>query len=330
MIFRQEEGQFHGRRLVLLALAKDATRPSERKYNMYRHFRNLGVAALVLLASVVAHASSQPKFDAIYVFGDSYCDVGNIFLASGGTIPPAPYFQGRFSNGPLWVEHLAGTYGLPMTPSLTGGADFAFGDAQVLAAVPVSPTQSIPSVPQQVALYLSQHKGKADPNALYIVEGGGNDILNATGGSPSHLGGEIAFSLLVSIRQLQRAGARNLLVPRLFDVGLLPAARVEGISTFASAATTSLNRGLDIGLAFESFADDTHVYRIDTFALLQAVSADGSHYGFADITNPCLNTSVSPPTVCSNPSSNYFWDLVHPTVFGHAFFAVLAEQALNR
>ena len=297
---------------------------------MHRLLRNAGAAALILVICIAAHASPQPKFDAIYVFGDSYCDVGNLFAASGGAIPAAPYFQGRFSNGRLWVEHIAGTYGLPMTPSSAGGTDFAFGGAQVLAAVPISPTASIPSVPQQVAMYLSLHKGKADPNALYIVEGGGNDILDATGGSPSHLGGEIAFHLLVSIRQLQRAGARNLFVPRLFDVGLLPAAKAEGISAFATTATAALNRGLDTGLALESFSDDTRLFRIDTFSLLQAVLADGSHFGFTDVTDPCLNTSVSPPTLCSNPSSNYFWDFVHPTVFGHSFFAVLAEQALNR
>jgi phospholipase/lecithinase/hemolysin len=293
-------------------------------------FRIAGIAALILTYSLAAQAASQPVFDAIYVFGDSYCDVGNLYLATGGALPAAPYYKGRFSNGPLWVEHVAGTYGLPMTPSITGGTDYAFAGAEVLAAVPISPSASIPSVPQQVEEYLSTHNFKADPKALYIVEGGGNDILDATGGSPQALAGEIAFSLLASIRQLRRAGARNLFVPRLFDVGLLPAAKAEGISAFATAATAALNKGLDTGLALESFSDETHLYRIDTYRLLASILNDGSHYGFSDVSDPCLNTLASPTTLCANPSANYFWDFVHPTVFGHAFFAVLAEQELNR
>ncbi len=285
-------------------------------------------ATLMLLASGAAQAGSHPKFDAIYVFGDSYNDVGNLYAASGKTYPPPPYYQGRFSNGPLWVEHVAGTYGLPMAPSLAGGTDYAFGGAQVLAAVPFG-TGSIPSVPQQVELYLSQHKGKADPNALYIVEGGGNDILDATGGSPTTLGVEVGFSLLQTICLLERSGARFLFVPRLFDIGLTPEAQILGTSAFDSAATAALNKTLDEGLRFQSFSRETRLYRIDTFALLQAVVKDGTHYGFTDVTDPCLNTFVSPATLCSNPYVNYFWDGVHPTIFGHSFFAVLAEQELN-
>lgn len=289
--------------------------------------RCIGMAA-VLVLPITAHAASRPAFDAIYVFGDSYNDVGNIFTATGGAVPPAPYFNGRFSNGPIWIDHLAGTYNVKITPSLTGGADYAFGGAEVTQAVPEG-ALSIPSIPQQVDLYLSQHNFKADPLALYIVEGGGNDILDATGGSPDALGREIAFGLLSSIAQLQRAGARYFLVPGLFNVGLLPASVASGNSAFALAASQAANSALDLGIFIESFLPGTHFYRIDTFSMLQAIVKDGSHYGFTDISDPCLNTSASPPTLCSNPYVNFFWDFEHPTIFGHAFFAVAAEQAID-
>ncbi|HYK35927.1 SGNH/GDSL hydrolase family protein [Alloacidobacterium sp.] len=291
--------------------------------------RSMWMAALILILPISARAGSHPAFDAIYVFGDSYCDVGNIFLATGGAVPAAPYFNGRFSNGPIWIDHLAGTYGVTVTPSLAKGTDYAFGGAEVTQAVPEG-SQSIPSIPQQVELYLSQHSFKADPYALYIVEGGGNDILDATSGSPNALGGEIAYGLLSSIALLQRAGARYFLVPRLFNVGLLPASQALGNAAFALAASEAVNRHLDTGLFFESFLPDMHIYRIDTFSLLQAIVTDGTHYGFNDVSDPCLNTSVSPPTLCSNPYVNFFWDAEHPTIFGHAFLAVAAEQAIDK
>ena len=291
--------------------------------------RNMGMAALMLVVPITAHAASHPAFDAIYVFGDSYCDVGNIFTATKGAVPAAPYYNGRFSNGPIWIDHLAGTYGLKITPSLTGGTDYAFGGAEVTAAVPEG-ALSIPSIPQQVALYLSQHNFKADPNALYIMEGGGNDILDATGGSPNALGGEIAYGLLSSIALLEHAGARSFFVPSLFNVGLLPASQATGNTTFALAASQAANKDLDAGLFIESFLPGVHIYRIDTYSLLQAIMADGFHYGFTDISDPCLNMAVSPPTLCSNPYTNFFWDAEHPTIFGHSFFAVAAEQALDQ
>ena len=43
----------------------------------------------------------------MYVFGDSLSDNGNLFDMTGGLAPPSPpYFDGRFPNGPVWVEHL--------------------------------------------------------------------------------------------------------------------------------------------------------------------------------------------------------------------------------
>ena len=62
-------------------------------------------------------------------------------------------------------------------------------------------------MPQQVELYLSQHGGNADPKALYILEGGGNDILNTTTGSPEALGYQIAVGIADSEFMLRQAGA---------------------------------------------------------------------------------------------------------------------------
>ena len=42
----------------------------------------------------------------LIVFGDSLSDTGNIYKATQETIPPPPYFEGRFSNGLLWIDYL--------------------------------------------------------------------------------------------------------------------------------------------------------------------------------------------------------------------------------
>jgi phospholipase/lecithinase/hemolysin len=276
--------------------------------------------------SFVAHAAS-PAYSAIYVFGDSYCDVGNIYFATGGAEPPAPYYAGRFSNGPIWVEHVASAMGLPMTPYLKGGTDFAFGGAWVTQPQ-VTPEGTIPDVPQQVGLYLSLHGGKADPNALYILEGGGNDIVGnlSSGVSTSQLGFEIATGISEGELLLRRGGARNFLIPDLLNVGLLPAAQAN--PTFATAASVATNKSLDALLTIESLLEGVRIRRLPIFALIQAVQTDATHFGFTNVTTPCLN----PITLaeCSDPDHTFFWDTFHPTEFGHADFAVTVETVLNQ
>jgi phospholipase/lecithinase/hemolysin len=274
------------------------------------------------LASIPARAAA-PGYDAIYVFGDSYCDVGNVYLATSHTTPPSPpYFNGRFSNGPLWIEHVASAWGLPMMPSLVpGGTDYAFGGAHVTSAQ-VTPLGTIPSIPQQVELYLSsQPGGRADSNALYVIEGGGDDILGASGLSAQDLGYQIALGISESELLLRRAGAKNFLIPDLLDVGQLPAAKAN--AAFASAATVATNKALDLFLGFEEFLQGVRIHRVDVFSLFHDIRAGSTHFGFTDITDPCLN-----PVPCSDPDHTLFWDTEHPTEFGHAFFAVAVEASL--
>jgi phospholipase/lecithinase/hemolysin len=272
-------------------------------------FISIGLAPFAMQAAT-------PSYDAIYVFGDSYCDVGNIFIATGGAEPAAPYYNGRFSNGPIWIEHVAGGLGLPMKPYLAGGTDYAFGGAFATA-----PQGSIPSVPEQVGLYLAGHGGKADPNALYVIEGGGNDILDATGGSPDALGFQIATAIAESELALRRAGARHFVIPNLFDVGLIPAGQAN--AAFDHEAVVATNRYLNLLLGLEDWIEGVHILRLDVYSLLESLENDPTHYGFTNITTPCLTTSV-----CADPDHTFFWDVHHPTEFGFDLFAVTMQVVL--
>jgi outer membrane lipase/esterase len=289
---------------------------------MRKIFMSLTMAACLGLASTNASAAA-PKFDSLIVFGDSYCDVGNIFAATQGADPIAPYFNGRFSNGPIWVDHVAGFLGLPFSASLVGGTDYAFGGAWVTAPQAI-PGGTIPSVPQQVQMYLAAHGGKADPNALYVIEGGGNDILlSPTSGSPDTLAYQIASGIAESELALRQAGARHFVIPNLFNVGLLPAASDR--VAFASAASAATNQWVNKLLAVEQLLQGIHILRMDVFSLMSAIQADGTHFGFNDITNPCVTT-----TECVDPDHTFFWDTHHPNAFGHAFFAVTLEDVLSQ
>jgi outer membrane lipase/esterase len=293
-----------------------------------KKFRACTIFVCLVFASFAAHAAT-PAYDAIYVFGDSYCDVGNIYAVTKGAVPLSPpYYHGRFSNGPIWVEHVASAMGLPMLPALAGGTDYAFGGAWATEPQ-VTAVGTIPDVPDQVALYLSQHGGKADPKALYILEGGGNDIVGnlGPGGMPAEeLGFEIALAISESELLLRHAGARHFLIPDLFNVGLLPAAQAN--PTYAAAASAATNHALDDLLSVESFFEGIRIQRLNVVPLYDAIEADANHFGFTNVTTPCLDTTTE--TVCADPDHTLFWDTFHPTEFGHVYFAVTVEAVLRQ
>ena len=282
----------------------------------------LTIFTSISLGSGVMSAATS-TYDAIYVFGDGYCDVGNIFIATGGAEPAAPYYHGRFSNGPIWIEHVAGGMGLPMLPYLAGGTDYAFGGAFATAPQSIPGGGTIPSVPEQVGLYLSGHQGKADPNALYVIEGGGNDILDATGGSPDELGFKIAAALAGSELVLRQAGAKHFVIPNLFNVGLIPAGQAN--AAFDLAAVKAANKYLNDFLAVEDLLEGVRILRLDVFSLIQSLETDPFHYGFTNVTSPCFTT-----TTCADPDHTFFWDTHHPTEFGQDLFAVTLEVVLSQ
>src|ERR1043166_3910427 len=92
------------------------------------------VGRAVAAAQPVAPTTAAPgaPYSAIYAFGDSLTDTGNVSLATAGLVPVSPPYADRsFSNGPVWVQDLAQKVGIPaLQPSLAGGSNFAYGGAE--------------------------------------------------------------------------------------------------------------------------------------------------------------------------------------------------------
>jgi len=177
--------------------------------------------AVVLIAIVAFWCRITPTpagspYSALYAFGDSLSDVGSVFAISGGKEPAPPYFDGRFSNGPIWLDYLAARLGTgPMIPSSKlGGKDYAFGGATTGYAPTLSSPSLVPTLSQQVALFNAATHGAAPSSALYAVWVGGEDLLNvlrssATGAQAIQLMRGAAANEATVIAALIRQGARN-------------------------------------------------------------------------------------------------------------------------
>src|ERR1700684_1383316 len=125
----------------------------------------------------------DPVYSAIYAFGDSLSDAGNLSITTSvadATEPfSPPYYQEKygpisgnvFSNGPTWVQDLSLALGLgTLAPSLARGTDFAYGGAETGA------TPQNTGDPEILAISLPARIGafqievlKPSPNALYTL-----------------------------------------------------------------------------------------------------------------------------------------------------------------
>ena len=270
-------------------------------------------SAFVLVITFAFSSLTQAAYTGLYSFGDSLSDTGNVFVATGGATPPSPYFDGNFSNGPVWTDLLGPMLGLPSpTASNTGGTNYAWGGAQTTV------NNSVPSTQFQVAEYLGAAGGVADPNALYTIWTGGNDINAVAGGAPfgDIEAGGLAVASMAS--DLLFAGAQNILVINVPNLGLTPSA--DGNEAGAEFLSVLFNDYVAAGL---DALGSSNVTLLDSFSLLEAIAADPASYGLSNVDDNCLTTTGG--SACDD---YLFWDGLHPTAAGHQLIADAAFAAV--
>jgi outer membrane lipase/esterase len=287
------------------------------------------LAAALALAAAPAFAGT---FSSTVFFGDSLTDSGfyRPFLVQNAG--PSAALVGRFTTNPglVWSEYLADYYGTDASPAWgltnTGivaddGSNYAAGGATIVPGPgfpPTPPTQFAPSLTAQVGAYLSRNGGQADPDALYTLWGGANDLfftLNGATTPQQFLASAQAQVGLVGT--LTNAGARYILVPTMPDVGLTPFGLSQGAA--GSAGITALVNGYNQTLFGGLAQQGLRVIPLDTYTLLHEISANPSVYGFNSATIPaCAGTSL---TCVSTGSGRAFADGVHPSTEAHAILA---------
>jgi len=259
----------------------------------------------VLLLAMTSIASAGP-YSAVFVYGDSLSDTGNIYTITGHTIPPSPpYYNGRFSNGPLAAEYLAFALHSPLVSFAWGGATTGIGNSGDGGTQTTAGFAGLPGMLVQVAGSLNTITPFA-PTSLFVVWGGPDDFI--TGGSVA----TGVADVLTIVGALQSVGATHILVPGMPDLGLTPAYYGDPAATaFSLSFDQALQALLPHGVAY-----------FDTFGFMHQVVANPGAYGFTDVTHSCL-VGLTP---CSNPNQYLFWDDLHPTTAANA---ILAAQFAN-
>jgi phospholipase/lecithinase/hemolysin len=259
------------------------------------------------------------QFREMVVFGDSTVDAGNVFAASGDTFPdPNTYYQGRFCNGPVWVERLASSLGVPVPTAseLFGGTNYAWGGAAT--GLSGNSASGTPNVGTQISYYLARYS-TLDAGQLVVVEGGYNDFGGETDGSFP------VWNLVQEITELAEHGGKYFLVPNLLIVrspGSDPQAFPQ-YKLFASQFNNLLPGELT---KLEKTLGIT-IYHFDDDSVAQQVLNDPAAFGFTNVTDPAKSGDIGAPgTVVDNPDQYFWWDPGHAT---RAFYQILGARVLG-
>lgn len=287
-----------------------------------RRLPALRMISTLVLSLAFGHASA---FSSLYAFGDSLTDTGNIKLALG--IPLAPYEPGgRFSDGPIWIDALAAGLGLSASPALAGGTNYAIGSS----ATGTPPGSTAPTMQDQLGFYVNGYAplglapNSVDPDALYVVWGGANDVrAGSSANSVSNLEG--ILTTLIGL------GANNFLVPNLPDIGLTPESIAGGttLQTSRTAATIAFNAGLASMTDSLRTTHGVSIIDVDVYSFINDAVANPGAYGFTVTNAPCYTGEIGmggAGTVCSNPDEYVFWDGYHP---GSAASTLLGNYAVT-
>lgn len=292
---------------------------------------------LLSLAVCLPLSAFAGPFSSLFIFGDSLSDTGNLSFLTGGAQPgiSQPYFNGRFSDGPIWVEYLATGLGLTGQAAsvFSGGNNYAFAGART--GLGMSP----PGVLAQAvglwgtgdaSLGLSGHSA-ADPNALYVVVGGGNDMRDArsavggTAATRAAAAGVAVNDLASTIGFLASKGARNILVSTLPDLGFTPEAALLGLTSESSDASSWFN-GLIPGLMTFGSGLGLNMNLLDMAGLTNEVRLDPGFYGITNTSLPCFGFAFSAGDSCG---TSLFSDVLHPSSYAHSLIASAALTVLS-
>ena len=268
----------------------------------------------------------------IYVFGDSLSDNGNLFTITGFAPPSPPYFDGRFSNGPVWVEYLDG-----MLPRATLN-DFAVGGA--FSDTRNSNGLGLPGVLTQVDSFLFTGPQLNHRDLCIVWSGANNYIFDLGGSDPSTVVDDVSAAIV----SLEEAGCQSFLIPNLPNIGESPFGMTlpPFFQTLLTDKIAEHNGGLAAEMDILRGDLGIEIVQIDVSMLFDRTLA--GQLGFGNSTVPCLVTitiagvpTPTPTDACpvdetgqieSVAPGTLFMDGVHPTTAVHRMIAAFAFGAL--
>jgi phospholipase/lecithinase/hemolysin len=178
-------------------------------------------------------STANQEISKMIIFGDSLSDQNNL-KSWLRILPGAPYFGGRFSNGPNWVDYMHLETGIIMQNWSVGGAVTHLDnddDARLSTRVAGSVDEEIKRFQEYLEESQDQEGIKDPQSTLFALWSGGNDYLsklyskkeiNIFINNPDLVINEVTSNIINHVNSLYEIGARKFFVVALPDLGIIP------------------------------------------------------------------------------------------------------------
>jgi phospholipase/lecithinase/hemolysin len=301
----------------------------------------------------------------LFSFGDSLSDSGNSKSVSqsakGFTFPPAPYDDGRFSNGPVAVEYLWQIFNPGSTAfknSLSPGnkdTNYAIGGSSSglqnylelhppVISAGLSTAYNEKGNAWQLDSFASQNQTFDPDTSLFSVWFFPNDLFwynnstpnslpgTYTGNPGPEIGPPAGFSAVVgnavnniigTITELADSyGARHFLVPNSALIGNTPEFAGTPQQDVLNQLSAGFNSSLQTNLnLLSSQRPELDIIQFQTDDLQQEILNNPSLFGFTDVTTRCIENTNCATNAGGAANDWFYWDGTHPTTTGHEIFA---------
>jgi thermolabile hemolysin len=255
--------------------------------------RTIAVGIVLLLPNGIAYSQ---KYSDFYVFGDSLSDTGN--MHSQWRFPPSPpYYQGRNSNGPIWLDLVAEELELPVPrPSRLGGNNFAYSGAQTGLGNANHMPIPVPNVGEQIKAF-QRRDGALSENTLVSLVAGANDIFVETPAETS------IARLKGHLQDLHALGGRHFLIANVLSA---PSLDMGPFNQLFTAEMTEFS------------LPDSEIMIVDVEGLAGTVRANPDLFGVLYFDEPACGDcgtggNPDPRDIDPNPDEYSHWDNVHPS-----------------
>jgi phospholipase/lecithinase/hemolysin len=259
-------------------------------------------------------ASTIPN---LFIFGDSFSDQGNLFKLTHSLIPPnPPYFEGRFSNGLIWVDYFAAQLGIPQD-AIT---NYAISGAKT-GRENIGKFGTLPGLLDEVDTYATRVTDHgANSEDLFIIWAGSTDFVefkeNPTSDAAATFAQTAAVNIATAVTELINLGAEKIVVLNVMDFGLIPCARQLNLSEPATTLAVFFKYALRQAIASLKHYYSIDITEVDLFSLSRRIAETPEDFGFSNLADPLIK-QIAP----AHPEQYLWWDEVHPTTQAHEWIA---------
>jgi phospholipase/lecithinase/hemolysin len=282
-------------------------------------------------------------YSKLVVLGDGLSDQGLWGRLTQNRYPPSPpFYGGRWTDGPTWVEVMAARLALPLEPAdnlAQGGATTgAYNINEPLrAALGLGPDAPIRGVLAQVDALLARAP-RLDPSALYVVWAGGHDFGSYLDyGQPDVVTYPPAANIRLALERLADAGSQHFIIGNMPDLGSTPAYYGTEKGALATRLIADYNRGLAEATAHLRRQRGLKIFEFDAVSVFVEIAMNPQQFGIKvvneaflpldaiDFANPLAPAKPLPADRQGQDPGEYmtFWAVAA----GSKVHAVLGERA---